>query len=141
LTSFVRNTWTDSRILAAYVATASAAVASVQALLLTPPAKGLRAKYFGDEPLPSAPIQNSPEGLKERLKAHIKSHGGGVIFAYQVARLNASVILFVLALLSMIGQESFSKENIALVSVIVSVPFTLSDLEREANKPFRDTRR
>jgi hypothetical protein len=107
-------------MIAAYVAAASTLVASIQALLLTPPAKRLYAKHFGPEPMQTAPLENAPQGAKERLQAHVKAHGGALSFAYQVARLGASLILIALTLFSMIRERTFAPGNIALLCAIVS---------------------
>jgi hypothetical protein len=106
-------------VVAAYVAAVSVVIAFVQALLLTPPAKRIHAKYFGSQSEPVIPLGHAPEGAKDRLQAHIKAHGGGIIFTCQVARMLASLALMGLVVVSTLRDRTFSDGNIALISVIV----------------------
>jgi hypothetical protein len=85
--------------------------------------KRLRARYLGYTPAPTAPITHEPHGIRERLHSHIATRGGGLIFAYQLARLDSGLILFGLALATMLLKQDFTWQNIALVSTAVSKIF------------------
>lgn len=84
--------------------------------------KRLRARYLGYIPATTAPTSNEPQGISDRLRAHVAAHGGGAIFAYQLARLNSTLVLFGLTIATMVLKRDFTRENIVLVSTIVNHP-------------------
>jgi hypothetical protein len=114
--------WKDSRVIASYIAGASVLYALVQAVLTTSFAKNLRSKYLGYEQISNSTLdEDVPFGWKGHLNAHIKAHGGTVIFVFQVVRLVVAGALFVLSLGTMIVSRSYEWANIAFVSTIVSI--------------------
>jgi hypothetical protein len=102
------------------VASASLVVTVIQALLIFVPIKHLRARWLGYQLVETVSNSPEPHNVREHLHKHISAHGGGLIFAFQIARLGSALLLFALALATMLLKQDFEWENIALVFTIVS---------------------
>lgn len=111
--------WKDSRMIISYVAAFSLIVAVTQALLSTVSAKRSRTQDLGHRQASDTPISHGTQGIRERLHQHVINRGGAMIFAYQIARLGAAVVLFGLAFAMMLFGHDCSWESIALVSTMV----------------------
>jgi hypothetical protein len=82
--------WLDSRVIAGYVVAGSLLLLSVQAILGLSSVQSLRSKYLGYTPVSQAngtSTSSTPTSLAEKIKAHVASHGGSVVFGYKVMRL------------------------------------------------------
>jgi hypothetical protein len=113
------SVWKDSRMIISYIAALSLIVVVIQALLSTMSTNRLRTHNIGHQQRLDAPISNETQSIRERLRQHVVNRGGGVIFAYQISRLDSAVIGFGLALATMLLEQDYSWESIALISTLV----------------------
>ena len=104
--------WHDSLLVPAYLCAASAALIVLHLVLLCKPVKKLYALIFpklqrSTEVLSPEPGQNiQPASFFGQVRAHIALHGGGVIYAYKVARLAGCLMLLGLSIATLVLEET-----------------------------------
>ncbi|KAF7978858.1 hypothetical protein HWV62_44329 [Athelia sp. TMB] len=108
----VNAIWHDSLLAPAYLCAASAVSIVLHLVLLSKPAKKLYALIFPklqrstevSSPEPGQNIQ--PASFFGQVRAHIALHGGGVIYAYKVARLAGCLMLLGLSISTLVLEET-----------------------------------
>ena len=112
----------ESRVLTAYVAAACLLVLAIHALLVSTPSRTLRSRFAPYNPFRSSgnETHGEPEA-NSKIQKHVLEHGGPVIFAHQIARMLASLVLLGLSL-SSYAHRSHSWALIIHLETIVRSP-------------------